>query len=114
MMTNKRQKMLWWLTGLVALGLLVTTLALFARADRVREAGILAHVTTSQAAPFLRDQPGNAGDVLMVLEFGAPVRIKDSATRNDQQWYLVDVGEMSGWLLASLISFDPPEPADQR
>lgn len=113
MMADIRSKIIWWLTGLAILALLVATAALFARADRIEESGILAYVTRSQAAPFLRDQPGNNGAVLMVLEYGTPVRITDSSTNNGQDWYLVDTTETSGWLLASLISFEPPEPASQ-
>jgi hypothetical protein len=44
----------------------------------------------------------------MVVEPGSPVRVKDSATRNNQEWYFVDTGQVSGWLLASLITFESP------
>lgn len=114
MMSQKRLRIVWWFTGLVALGLLLVTVALFVRADRIQDNGILAYVGGSQAAPFLREQPGNGAAVLMVLESGSPVYVKDSATRNNQEWYYVDAGETSGWLLASLITSDPPEPAAQR
>jgi hypothetical protein len=108
-MNSKRMRILWWLTGLMALILLLATVALFVRADHIEESGILAYVTRSQAAPFLREQPGNDGAVLMVLEYGSAVRISDSETRSNQDWYYVETGEASGWLLASLISFEPPE-----
>ncbi len=113
-MTHDRLRLFWWLAGLVALILLAITVALFIRAEQIEDSGILAYVTNAQTAPFLREQPGNGGAVLMVLESGSPVRVRDSATRNNQDWYYVDAGQTSGWLLASLISFDPPEPANQR
>ena len=111
---NRRLKILWWITGLSALILLVATVALFLRAEQIQESGIIAYVARSQAAPFLRDEPGNNGAVLMVLEYGSPVRISDSTSRSNVDWYYVDAGETSGWLLASLISFEPPQPATQE
>ncbi|MGD2078855.1 MAG: SH3 domain-containing protein [Chloroflexota bacterium] len=103
-------KLLWRLAGLVALILLMATTFLFVRADRLQDKGILAYVTSSQAAPFLRDKPSRSGAVLMVLELGSPVRISDSATTMNQDWYYVDAGDKSGWLLASLVSLEPPGP----
>ena len=107
-MNGKRLKILWWVTGLAALALLVVTVGLFLRADQIDESGIVAYITGSQAAPFLRDQPNSDGAVLMVLDLGTPVRVSDSSTRGNVDWYFVNVGELSGWLRASLISFDPP------
>jgi hypothetical protein len=105
---GKRLTTLWWITGLIALILLIATAGLFLRAEQIEESGIVAYVTSSQSAPFLRDQPSNTGAVLMVLDIGSPVRIKDSATRSNIDWYFVNIGDRSGWLRASLISFDPP------
>jgi len=113
-MSIKRIKRLWWFTGLLALILLLVTVALFVRAGQVEDKGILAYVAGSSAAPFLRTQPGNDGAILMVLEVGSPVRITDSATRNNQNWYHVNIGERSGWLLASLITLDSPQTAPQQ
>ena len=107
-MEGKRLKILCWITGLAALGLLVVTVGLFLRAGQIEESGLVAYITSSQAAPFLRDQPSNNGSVLMVLDIGSPVRISDSSTRSNVDWYFVNVGDTSGWLRASLISFDPP------
>jgi len=110
-LSQQRLKQLWWFTGLVAFALLLVTLALFARADRIQDRGVLAYVAGSQTAPFLREQPGNSSAVLMVLELGTPVRVKDSVTRNNQDWYYVDTGQATGWVLASLIAFEAPEAA---
>jgi hypothetical protein len=112
-LTQERLKMLWWFTGLIAFGLLLVTLALFVRAGRIQDNGILAYVTGSQVAPFLREQPGNSSAVITVLEFGTPVRVKDSVSRSNQDWYYVDTGQMTGWVLASLVSFEPPDEAGQ-
>jgi hypothetical protein len=114
MMTQERLKRVWWLTGLVALGLLLVTVALYLRAEQIQGGGIQAYVAASQSAPFLRAQPESNGAVLMVVEPGSAVRLKDSATRNNQDWYFVDTGQVSGWLLASLVTLEPPEPTSQR
>lgn len=107
-MEGKRLKILCWITGLAVLALLIVTAGLFLRADQIEESGIVAYIAGSQAAPFLRDQPSDNGAVLMVLDIGSPVRVSDSSTRSNVDWYFVHVGDRFGWLRASLISFDPP------
>ena len=108
MMEGKRLRIMWWITGLAALCLLAVTAVLFLRANQIEESGIVGYVARSETAPFLRDRPTNNGSGLTVLEYGTQVRVSDSASRSDVGWYYVDAGEASGWVRASLISFDPP------
>lgn len=107
-MNGKWLKSLWGITGLAALILAIATLALFQRADQIEETGIIAYVANSGSAVFLRDQPNSNGAVLTALETGTLVRVTDSATRSNVDWYHVVAGENSGWLPASRISLDPP------
>lgn len=108
-MRSKWLRLLWWFTGLTALLLLVVTVALFMRAGQIEEeTGVLAYIAQSQSGAFLRERPSDDGPVLTIVEAGRPVRIGDSTTRGNVDWYFVDAGELSGWLEAASVTFDKP------
>ena len=108
-MNGRWFKGLWAITGLAALILLIATVTLFRRADQIEESGIVGYVANGGPAVFLRDQPSSSGAVLTILEPGVSVRVTDSTTRGNVDWYQVVTEENAGWLHKSRISFDPPQ-----
>lgn len=111
---RKWRKVLCWVTGLTIMSLIALTIALFLRANQIEEAGIIGYVTNMEAAPFLRERPGNNGPVITVLEHGTMVHITDSTSLSTGDWYFVRVDGTSGWLQAALISFEPLSSSTSR
>ena len=99
---------IWLLTGFVAIGLLLATIALAIKAKKSDNVEIAGYVVGSGHSIYLRAQPSNESRIVTILERDRVVRITNTRTLDEQTWYYVTSETEKGWILAENISFDPP------
>jgi uncharacterized protein YgiM (DUF1202 family) len=102
-MTHKSLRTLWILTGLVALVLLVATVALVFQAQAVQELRVPARITSASTPVYLRDYPSATQRILTLLNPGTQVIVVDAAARDGRNWYQVEVDEQIGWVPAANV-----------
>ena len=108
-MSKKTRRILWAVTGIVALFLAVATLTLAARARSQAILGQSVYLTGRGSAAKLHQEPNPDSPVVAALVHGSTVIVLDQDSQDGQTWYLVRKDIMTpGWILASSVSLDPP------
>ena len=102
-MNAKTLRNLWLFTGLVALFLLVATIALFLQAQAVEELRAPGRITSAGSVVYLRDYPSATQRILTILDPGNQVVVIGSAARDGRNWYQVEAGERTGWVPAANV-----------
>ena len=102
-MSPRTLRTLWILTGLVALALLVATIALGIQAQTVQELRVPAQITSARTPVYLRDYPSATQRILTLLEPGTQVIVVDAAARDGRNWYQVEVDDRLGWVPAANV-----------
>ena len=108
-MSRKTRRILWAVTGLVALLLAIVTLRL---ATRTRSQAILGqpvYLTGRGSAAKLYQEPNTESLIVAALVRGSTVIVLDQESQDGETWYLVRKDAMTpGWIPASSVSRDPP------
>jgi hypothetical protein len=107
--SKKWHRVLWLVTGLVALLLLVATLRLATRAQSERILGQTVYLISRGSAAMLHQEPDPGSPVVGALVHGSTVVVLDQASQGGETWYLVHKSNMApGWIPAANVSRDPP------
>lgn len=101
-------KIAWLLTGIVALLLLITTVALMVRTVRSASHGYTAYLTSPTQLIYIHEEPSAYSKSVAIKEHGTVVTVMQTRRSGNQTWYFVSVDEASGWVSESRISSSPP------
>lgn len=100
---------LWMLTAVVAVTLVLATVALTDRARSHRILNSTVYLNSSNPSVGLHAAPTLSSPVVAALVRGSPVTVLAVAEAAGQTWYQVQKGEMKpGWVSADTIRLSPP------
>ena len=101
-------KVLWYITGGVAVLLLIITLILVAQARGVSSDNFTGTINDQDSAVYLRSQPEKTGSIIAILDPGTEVYVDRSTTREDTTWYHIKTESGSGWIPETDLSLSRP------
>ena len=108
-MSKRTSRVLWAITGLIALVLAVATWSLAARTRSQAILGQPVVLTGRGSAVELHQEPDPDSPIIAALVRGSTVVVLDQDNQDGQIWYLVRKGTMTpGWIPASSISAESP------
>lgn len=107
-LSQKKTAILWKITGLVAAGLLLVTIALAFKARAYAGVEVTAYIAGPSPSVYLREKPSDQGKIITILKRGVVVSIGNSSEQDHQKWYFIEVDEHSGWVPEPNISLTPP------
>lgn len=105
-MQSKIYATLWRITGLVAIGLLIATLALAYHALRQPETVLTGVLSGHNPTIYLRSEPSGNSQIVTILERGGTVVIADTITNQDILWLKIKTGQFTGWIPETNITFE--------
>ena len=99
---------LWRITVIVALVLLLATVALALKSRDADDGELTGTVIGPGASIYLRVAPDDERRIVAILRPGATLVIKNSINQDNQTWYQVETESQSGWLPSTNVSFEHP------
>jgi hypothetical protein len=110
MLAQKRLKVLWAVTAVVAVLLSAATIRLyFLKNGQDILVGQQVYIAGDNQLVLLRESPFSSSTITAILELGMPVNVLEVQTNTRVPWLLVESSSGSGWLEAQFISQEPPE-----
>jgi len=106
-LSNRTIRILWVITGLVALILAFSTLRLVARTRSQAILGQPIVLTGRGSAAELHQEPDPDSPIVAALVRGSTVIVLDQDQHDGQTWYLIRKNNMTpGWIPASSVNID--------
>jgi SH3-like domain-containing protein len=101
-------KIPWLLTGIVAMLLLIATIALTAKMVSSASSGYTAYLASPTQLIYLHEEPSAYSKSIAIKEHGTAVTVLRTHREGNQNWYFIDADETSGWVSESRIRSTPP------
>ena len=106
-MSPKTITRLWYLTGLLALLLLVGTASLAARGADLDDVGFDASLNRFGGPVVVREGPSGLDAIITILPQGSPVFVVQAVESEGRNWVLIRAGDFEGWTPADEIQMPP-------
>ena len=98
----------WFVTGLVAVALVVITIAFVVIAVGQAGLGVEVYLTNPTGLVQLHAAPSSSSTSIAILGDGTTAVVRDIRSIGDETWYLVETDAAAGWVNESRINRDPP------
>jgi hypothetical protein len=105
--SEKTISRLWYLTGILALLLLIGTASLVTRGADLDDVGFDAALNRSGGPVVVREGPTGLDPIITILPQGSPVFVVDATESEGRNWVLIQADEIEGWVPAEEIRVSP-------
>ena len=106
-MSRKTISRLWYLTGILALLLLIGTASLAARGADLDDVGFDAALNRSGGPVVVREGPTGLDPIVSIRPQGSGVFVVGATESEGRNWILIRVDEIEGWVPADEVRIPP-------